>query len=1123
VVTTVWVGVFVISFFNLRFGWTYSGLVVPGYLVPLILTNPVSAVVTIAEGIMAYALVRFVSEYLSRFGWWCNFFGRDRFFALFISAVLVRVVMDGWCLPLFSSWLQLQWNLTFDYKGTLHSFGMIIIALIANQFWKTGLWRGLVPFGVTLGITFIIVRFVLMTVTNFNVAHLAYMYSNTAASLLASPKSYIILVVTGFVASRMNLRYGWEYNGILIPALLALQWYEPLKILSSFCEAAVVYIVSDLLLQSRLFRGVTMEGARKLLLFFNVAYAYRFVLGHVLPVISPGMVVNDYYGFAYLLSSLIALKMHSKHIVLRLARATLQTSFVAAVAANLLGLWLASVVGSLSLANSHQETNLAALKTSAEGLEMTAVREKVRLYRKRKAESVQMPTPGDLNRFQEALSLIQKHLETGTDEPLLQARKYLRELRFGVELVEGEHLCLCEQEPTRGWGFYVIDLKRPNGLAIEVPAPLEEYSAMESAVCLYRVLDGATLAVAGGGRFTSKDGSSDVLANPHTPFEIFHRVFGRRNVLQVRGYTEQALQRLPTVAENCLYVKRELPRSLSLKRLEKKIGRFQVVWKPAPLANAQEQRTRTGFAELWLARTTRIQLKADLADALPPLPALFDNVSSDPNLAPAPTLEAPTLGSGFTFHASRSTSHVSHSIAPLTHDLLVLEWLLNQKRSIAKAGSNTYIPPLPEEMLFFDEEILTPLLEIVHTGYRSAGFSSQRPATSSRGSAGLTAQGTRLLNAINVSASLFNYQAAFCHDPSLDENFLILAELSAPSSLATQPSTVNPQPSTVPAPRHWGTLVLRLGERRPYAVQVPRPLFDLNSLECGVHLFERLRAESLLLAGSHHQANQDDASDVLDFRNTANFFSLVNQVVMREAHDQPRMAIQCRGCAGTPGSTQPPEVLVAFQDGIRSEPMLTSLGNTLVNTLKDDGLRLQFVDGSPGSAGYEISCVPQAQYLAESTQKEFAILWLSPTLREVFRPQDENYPLQVQLKALDIPVMVDDLPTRLSTRLNSNHKTVIPAELKRVLNHYVATRDIVSLQQAKSRWPNFQLAGLLDRNSRQLVLLISDGPGCLPAVLNLQPRANGTQPQRSAGFSLQNEERIALFLASRSPWLEWTL
>ena len=35
VITTVWVGVFVVAFFNLRFGWVLSGLVVPGYLAPL--------------------------------------------------------------------------------------------------------------------------------------------------------------------------------------------------------------------------------------------------------------------------------------------------------------------------------------------------------------------------------------------------------------------------------------------------------------------------------------------------------------------------------------------------------------------------------------------------------------------------------------------------------------------------------------------------------------------------------------------------------------------------------------------------------------------------------------------------------------------------------------------------------------------------------------------------------------------------------------------------------------------------------------------------------------------------------------------------------------------------------
>jgi hypothetical protein len=1046
VVTTVWIGVFVISFFNLRFGWTYSGLVIPGYLVPLILTNPISAVITVVEGIIAYGLVYLVSEYLSRFGWWCNFFGRDRFFALLLSAVLVRVGMDGWCLPTLASWLQQEWNLTLDYQGAFHSFGLIIIALIANQFWKTGFWRGLAPFAITVGITFLIIRFVLMTLTNFNVGHMTYMYSNTATSLLASPKSYIILIVTGFVASRMNLRYGWEYSGILIPALLALQWYDPLKILSSLAEAAVVYLVSDRLLQTRFFRGVTMEGARKLLLFFNVAYAYRYCLGFLLPLISPGIVVNDYYGFAYLLSSLIALKMHSKHIVLRLSRATLQTSFVAAIAANLIGFWLASLFGSVSFGNPQPGAPMPSIQASADSMEMLTARAKLRLYRKRAAGSVSLPNPGELNRFQDALALIRKHAETGTPETLSRAQIILHQLHYTIEQVPPHRLCLREQEPNRGWGIYFIDLEQPNGLLLEVPAPLEEWSVVDSAVQLYRRLNASNLAIAGGGRFANKDGSADVLVNPSTPFEVFHHVFGRRNVLQIRGYTEQTLARLPgSTGESALYVKAELPRSLSLSALEGQIGNFRVVWKPAPLSNAQQRRTRAGFAELWLNRESRIGLKSDLAE-----------------------------------------SQLGGYEPGVPENSLMLEWLLEQKRWIAKGGSDRYIPASPEEMLFVDEEILTPLLEAARTGYRVGG---------------LTPQGQRLVRAINWSGWLLGYQVSFLHDASLGQDFLVMAE----------------SPQAAPR-RYWGTFVIRLGESQPYAVQVPRPLFDLNSLEYGVHLFERLQAESLLLAGSHNEANQDQSSDALNFRNTANLFSLVNQVVMRQAHGQQKMAVQCRGFAVAPGGIDPPEVLLAFPDGIHDEALLTRLGRTLTRSLAADGFRLQFVDGSPLTAGYEISCVPQAQYVIDSARQEFAILWLSPTTRDVFRSQDNEYPLQIQLKALGIPIRHEELNKWLKARLNSDQRTKLPSALKSALDQYVATLDIVSLQKAVEGWPNFEFSALVDRNSGQLLLVISEHQSDLPVVLNLRPRE-----AQMKNRSTSDGERIDSFLATRSRWLEWAL
>ena len=68
VITTVWVGVLVVGFFNLRFGWVLSGLVVPGYLVPLLLTKPWSAGIVVLEAIITYLLVHGFSERLSRLG-----------------------------------------------------------------------------------------------------------------------------------------------------------------------------------------------------------------------------------------------------------------------------------------------------------------------------------------------------------------------------------------------------------------------------------------------------------------------------------------------------------------------------------------------------------------------------------------------------------------------------------------------------------------------------------------------------------------------------------------------------------------------------------------------------------------------------------------------------------------------------------------------------------------------------------------------------------------------------------------------------------------------------------------------------------------------------------------------
>ncbi|MEQ1639518.1 MAG: poly-gamma-glutamate biosynthesis protein PgsC/CapC [Novosphingobium sp.] len=349
VITTVWVGVFVLAFFNLRFGWVMSGLVVPGYVVPLLVLRPFAAGVIVVEAILTYLIAYFFSERFSR-GRYNALFGRDRFMALILASIAVRLTFDGWLLPQAAEWLSRRYDWQFDWHSNLQSFGLVVISLMANQFWKPGLARGLIAAAVTIGLTWLIVRYGLMEFTNFRLSGVTYVYEGLASSILASPKAYIILVLTAFIASQMNVRYGWDFSGILIPALIALQWYQPTKVLSSIVEAGVIYLLAIAVMKLPLFASMTIEGSRKLVLFFNVSFVYKLVLGHGLGLLALDVKTTDFYGFGYLLSTLLAIKAYDKNIFPRVMRNTLEVSIAGAVAGNLAGFGLAILLPANSAA-----------------------------------------------------------------------------------------------------------------------------------------------------------------------------------------------------------------------------------------------------------------------------------------------------------------------------------------------------------------------------------------------------------------------------------------------------------------------------------------------------------------------------------------------------------------------------------------------------------------------------------------------------------------------------------------------------------------------------------------------------------------------------------------------------
>lgn len=829
VITTVWVGVAVIAFLNLRFGTTLSGLVIPGYLVPLLLLRPVSALVIVGEGLLTFLLGYLLAEKLPKWLRYAEFFGRDRFFALVLISVAVRLVMDGFCLP----WLGEQlWNhgLQFDYRNNLHSFGLIIVALIANQMWNGGMAKGMASLVTYTLITYGIVLYILIPFTNFNISSMNYMYEELATSILASPKAYIILLTSAFIASRLNLQYGWEFNGILIPSLLALQWYQPGKLVITFVEAFLIYFIAIGMLRIPWLKGMNMEGARQILLFFNISFVYKIAVGYLILAVAPEIKISDFFAFGYLLSTLIALKMYQKDIAVRMTRATIQTSFVAVVMASIIGYALTFLPFGQASSALEAEQSRSAMPVVNQDLLSFITERRSQLFASSESSLSGQANPVELDTLNQAFQHLAKYLDRGDPSQLALARSLYLKLEMQLTRVE-DYLVLYEQDSQRGWGLYVFNLQPESTLVIQVPAPLDELQSVDVALQMFLHTSAKALAMPGMRRKQASDGSSDILLNPQSPFQLFHRQFALDSALQVRQFNNQSRRELLGIPStgvgaeewpetNQLWLKGSVPTGLNLRLLQEVLPDLEIHWSENPLVNRQREQSLRDFAELYLSGEG---LRAMLA-----------------------------FGG---FQQSLSEQQEQRRI-----DGYLLSAIKEDKAYLARRGSETYRQPQPFELLYFDQAVLMPLIQELETAL-AEGWSEPTQLELSR---------------LNRLAAAMNYQLTRYRHLGSSDNYLILSErLNAKR-------------------HHGGTFVFRVGPARPFVVEVARPLAERNTLEFGVALFENMQARALLIAGSHPLANYDGSADVLSKQHGSSFFNSVHQVLLRESDVAPGAVIQLR-------------------------------------------------------------------------------------------------------------------------------------------------------------------------------------------------------------------------------------
>ncbi|MCW5203160.1 poly-gamma-glutamate biosynthesis protein PgsC/CapC, partial [Desulfobulbus sp. US4] len=753
VITPIWIGVCIVAWFNLRLGWVLSGLVVPGYLVPLLLIKPWAVCVILIEAVLTYLLVWFFSERLSKVFGFTNLFGRDRFFALLAVSVLVRLGVDTFLLPLLGEYLRTEWGILFDYRNDFHSFGLIITALIANQLWKPGLRTGTMNLVVTVGLTWLVVRFLLMEYTNFSVGSLAYMYENLAASMEAGPKAYIILLTTAYIASYYNLKYGWEYNGIVIPALLALVWYHPAKILVSVLETCIILVLAAAILRLPVFKKITMEGARKILLFFNICFIYKLLLGHLIVHYFPEQRVTDLYGFGYLLTTLMAIKMYDKGTFIRTTRVTLQVSFISLALASLIGFSMTLMPNFFVTLSAHNAPALPGLpafpalfsssQQRAKSITEVIRTDQVSLYRN--LHRAISPLPAEMEQFSEALAALKNFRQTKESTALQQARQLLAGLNYGLERVGKQYLYLREQPPGRGWGIYALRLDPTQPLLIEVPAPLDEPGTAGAGAVLFEKFSASALAVAG----THKNAkNNDVLHSHQSMLHIFQKTFGKSALLQVRGASQgQTQQRQETL----LWVRSKLPDPLNLTTLRSLTGPFNLRWGTRAQGNLLREDTEARFAELVLSGGGKRALLAG---------SIFSGegvISREGELALRGYLQ---------------------------------EQLRKSKLESAAKKTKPSPGPLLEELLFFDREVLTPLVRLVRT------WPENNELTGPTGLTGLTgfAMHKDALDNIADAAAVLGYELVHYRHTISGQEYFLLAEPTGQEK------------------RHWGSVVFRLGQ-----------------------------------------------------------------------------------------------------------------------------------------------------------------------------------------------------------------------------------------------------------------------------------------------------------------------
>lgn len=525
------VGMLVVFAFTEVYGWVFVGLVVPGYLATVFVMQPAAGVTIVFEGLVTLGLARLVSDGLSRTGVWTTLFGRDRFFFIICLSVLVRQQVEIVMLPAISNLVASTTGWELHLEKSFFSVALVLVPLIANSFWNLTFRRGAIQLSVSVGVTWLVLKWIFLPLAILSLSRLELVYLDYEVSFSALAKAYLLLLLGAGMSSRQNHLYGWDFNGIVVPALLAICWLEPMRLASTVAEAMLLVVVTRWLLARPMLQTRNLEGPRKAVIVYCMSVALKLLAARLLAEPFLGFGFGDLFGFGHLLPTLLALKMLERGEMRPVLLPTLQTSLVAFVLGSGIGFMLDQALPIPPKPVVAVVMPVAPTRTLSQSADATIALGSARARSHESDPPDIAPGGEELARYAALWREIDGWLDAGVAAPpegIAASAKALG-LVF-AKIPDGKNaFALTEQTETlsleRGFDTAVF-FPGAKGPILELPRPASERDAAAAATALCETL-GCRAILAAGVDVAGSAGSS--------PFTAAHRALGRSAVVDLRS------------------------------------------------------------------------------------------------------------------------------------------------------------------------------------------------------------------------------------------------------------------------------------------------------------------------------------------------------------------------------------------------------------------------------------------------------------------------------------------------------------------------------------------------------------------------------------------------------------